>query len=229
MHPSEPTLLPAMAHRHNRKTSRLGTILTVLATVGIWVPAAAHAAVSIKPGDLQVGLVQSLDIFSVVSKVIEWALIAAGVIAFLYVLYGGFLYMTSGGDQTGANKGKATIFNAIIGIIIIALSYALVRFVVGLTQGSFGNAPASTSNSGRIQSGTATQNGSGGIVPFTRGSSSGQQTVTQPPSQIGNNSSGTSGSGSISNSSSSSSSSSTSSSNSSSSSSSDNNQVHIGP
>ena len=46
----------------------------------------------------------------------------AGYLAVLFVIYGGFLYMLSRGDPGQAAKGKKTITNAIIGIVICALA-----------------------------------------------------------------------------------------------------------
>ncbi len=55
-----------------------------------------------------------------------------GVLLLLYFLYAGFLWMTSGGDSTQADKAKQYIKNAIIGLVIIVTSFALSSFV--LTQ-----------------------------------------------------------------------------------------------
>ncbi len=68
--------------------------------------------------------------FTLLANIINFVLLLAGIIAFFYVLYGGFLYLTSGGDQAGAQKGRTMIANALIGIVIIFLSYALVNFFV---------------------------------------------------------------------------------------------------
>jgi Zn-dependent protease with chaperone function len=78
--------------------------------------------------------------FNLLANVINFLLLIAGIIAFFYVLYGGFMYLTSGGDQTGAQKGRTMIANALIGIVIIFLSYALVNFFVNrlLAEGQNG-------------------------------------------------------------------------------------------
>ena len=46
----------------------------------------------------------------------------AGYLAVLFVIYGGFQYMLSRGDPGLAAKGKKTITNAVIGIVICALA-----------------------------------------------------------------------------------------------------------
>lgn len=65
-----------------------------------------------------------------VGTIINQAMGLLGVLLFAYLLYGGFLWMTSGGDTKGADKAKATITNAIIGLMIIALAYILTDFVL---------------------------------------------------------------------------------------------------
>jgi hypothetical protein len=61
----------------------------------------------------------------------------AGAIAVLFIVIGGFWYITSAGNEEQAEKGKNTLLNAIWGILIIVLSYALVTVVVNLvTRGT---------------------------------------------------------------------------------------------
>lgn len=101
-------------------------------------PSLAHAA-NIKESDLKVNLItdSNLNFMQLVGRVVDILLLLAGIVAFFYVLYGGFLYLTAGGDSGAVTKARTTIFNAIVGILIIAASYAIVRFVVGATQGDF--------------------------------------------------------------------------------------------
>ena len=50
-------------------------------------------------------------------------------IAVLFLIIGGFWYITSAGNEETAEKGKGTVINAIIGIVIIVLSYIIVQVV----------------------------------------------------------------------------------------------------
>lgn len=59
--------------------------------------------------------------------------VALGLLAILMVtiiVYAGFLYMTAGGDAEKVRKAIAYIRNAIIGLIIILLSWAIARYVI---------------------------------------------------------------------------------------------------
>ena len=72
-----------------------------------------------------------------------------GVIAAIYLVLGGVRYIMSEGDEKEAEQAKRTILYAIIGIIIIGISAALVNFVISdVIGGSNGN---SGGNSGTIR------------------------------------------------------------------------------
>ena len=53
----------------------------------------------------------------------------AFVIAVLFLVIGGFRYITAQGNEESAEKGRKTIVNALIGIVVIILSFAIVRIV----------------------------------------------------------------------------------------------------
>lgn len=62
-------------------------------------------------------------------------LLLVGIVAVLFLIIGGFQYISSGGNPEQVGKAKNTIFYAIIGIIVALLAYVIVQFVVGqLTQ-----------------------------------------------------------------------------------------------
>ncbi len=66
------------------------------------------------------------DIFR---TVLTWALAIAFLVAVLVLVYGGFLYITSAGNQDTATKGKTAIINALIGIVVVVLSFLIVQVV----------------------------------------------------------------------------------------------------
>lgn len=72
-----------------------------------------------------------LGIKDLVEKIASWVLYAGGAIAFIYLIYGGILYITAGGDAEKATKGRTAIINAVIGIIIIFLALVIIRWVTG--------------------------------------------------------------------------------------------------
>lgn len=67
-----------------------------------------------------------------IKTVINWMLGIAFGVAVLFLIIGGFWYITSAGNEETAEKGKGTAVNAIIGIVIIILSYVIVNVVSNL-------------------------------------------------------------------------------------------------
>ena len=68
------------------------------------------------------------DIAAWVINLFSWIV---GVVSVIMIIYGGFRYITSGGDSNGVTAAKNTILYAIIGLVIVALSQLIVRFILG--------------------------------------------------------------------------------------------------
>ena len=80
----------------------------------------------------------------IVNRIINVLLSVAGVIAVLMLIIGGIRYVISGGDSNAVQGAKKTIMYAIVGLVVIFLSFAAVNFVIGELGGSSGqnqNAP----------------------------------------------------------------------------------------
>lgn len=77
---------------------------------------------------------QNISIQTVVVNTLQWMLVIVAAIAVVYLVYGGFSYITAGGDAEKATKGRTVIINAIIGIVIIVLAYTIVTWVSQLTN-----------------------------------------------------------------------------------------------
>jgi len=56
-------------------------------------------------------------------RIIYLLIWAIGVVVVLAFVYGGFLYLTAGGEVEKAERGKKVIVGALIGLIIFATSY----------------------------------------------------------------------------------------------------------
>jgi len=73
---------------------------------------------------------------ALISRVITGALGVVGSFALLMFIYGGFMWMLSGGNEKMVEKGKSTLIWAALGLVIIFMSYALVNFVIKTATGS---------------------------------------------------------------------------------------------
>jgi amino acid transporter len=65
---------------------------------------------------------------------IQWVLGFLGLIAVIMILWGGITWMTSAGNEEKVRKAKEVLRAAIIGMIVVLLSWAIVTFVVGRTN-----------------------------------------------------------------------------------------------
>jgi|SRR3989344_2996602 len=66
----------------------------------------------------------------VVGNVITWVLAIVALIAFIYLIISGVNYITAGGDAEKATKARTGILNAIIGIIVVVISYFILSFAI---------------------------------------------------------------------------------------------------
>lgn len=76
----------------------------------------------------------NITIEAVAAKFANLLILAAGIIAFLYLVYVGILYITAAGNQEQAVRAQRGFVNIIIGIIIISLSYLIILYVSNLAQ-----------------------------------------------------------------------------------------------
>jgi len=74
------------------------------------------------------GLVAT-DIRVIIARVIKTLLGLLGIVALSIVLWGGFRWMTAGGDADKVEKAKKILINGTIGIAIILSAYAITHFV----------------------------------------------------------------------------------------------------
>lgn len=68
------------------------------------------------------------SISTIIEKIISWVLLFAGAIAVLFIIYAGFMYVTSAGNKERIETAKKTLTFAVIGLIVIILA----NFIVGL-------------------------------------------------------------------------------------------------
>ena len=67
---------------------------------------------------------------SFITNILNAIIFVAGLVAVVFVVIGGINYITSAGDSTKVKKAKETILYAVIGLVITALSFAIVNFAI---------------------------------------------------------------------------------------------------
>jgi hypothetical protein len=78
------------------------------------------------------------DINVVLSGAITLVFIAAGLIAFFYLLLGGIRWVTSGGDSAKVDEARGQIIQALIGVIVVLASWGLLVLIEKATGACFG-------------------------------------------------------------------------------------------
>lgn len=108
-------------------------IITVVVSIAMMLSPLLVAAQFTTPGSGGTGLSDTFGGASTVSQliltIINIILALAGLIAVLILIIGGFRYVTSFGNEEAVEKAKKMIINAVIGIVIIILSFVIVRVV----------------------------------------------------------------------------------------------------
>lgn len=99
----------------------------------------------------------------IAGRIINIALGVIGIILLTLILYAGFLWMTSGGDAAKIEKAQHIIRNAIIGLIIILMSWAIAYYVINVLLNVTGGGGGGGGGSGGGGGGGL---GGGGAVSF---------------------------------------------------------------
>ena len=73
-----------------------------------------------------------------IANVIRLLLLVSGALAVVFVIYGGYQYITAGGNEEQAESGKKTLINAIIGVVVIILAYVIINVVINTIAGTGG-------------------------------------------------------------------------------------------
>ena len=76
---------------------------------------------------------QISDIVDILKAAITILVPLAGIAFFIMVLYGGFKFVTSGGDPKATASAKATLTYAVIGVILVVVSWLILLLVKSLT------------------------------------------------------------------------------------------------
>lgn len=64
------------------------------------------------------------------TKIVNTMIYVSGAVAVIMVVVGGIRYGLSAGDASAVNSAKNTILYAIVGLVIAAMSFAIVNFVL---------------------------------------------------------------------------------------------------
>ena len=95
-------------------------------------------ALAATPALAQLGTVEipekgyATSIGSVLTSVLNLIMLIAAILVFLYLILGGIEWITSGGDKGKTEGARNKITAAIVGLIILAASYALLQLALSV-------------------------------------------------------------------------------------------------
>lgn len=104
--------------------------IIALATL-VFLPLTAKAQRIELPNPLQAESIPELA-----GYMIRGMLGVTGAIALFMLVWGGIVWMTSGGNANRVEQGKNTVLWAILGLLIIFMSYIVLNFVFDLIGGN---------------------------------------------------------------------------------------------
>lgn len=76
------------------------------------------------------------NIINLVRTIINYFLGFLGILTLAIVIYGGFMYVTAGVNESGAETGKKVLTYSAIGIVIILLSFVFVNMLLRAGTGN---------------------------------------------------------------------------------------------
>jgi len=77
-------------------------------------------------------LLEANDLGGIIGTIITLVFIIAVIIALAFLIWGGIRWILSGGDKAGVEAARNTIVAAIIGLVVVFLSYFILNFVIGV-------------------------------------------------------------------------------------------------
>ncbi|MDA2935752.1 hypothetical protein MYX06_00825 [Patescibacteria group bacterium AH-259-L05] len=78
----------------------------------------------------EAGLGTETDVPTLVGRMVKVVLQLLGLILVVLLIVGGFMWMTSGGNEEKIKKAKGIITSAVVGLIIVILAYTIATFVI---------------------------------------------------------------------------------------------------
>ena len=103
------------------------TLISLAASTGALLMSAGVASAAIDVGEVQATKGFAANLGSVLSSLLSFVMALAALIVFVYLIWGGIQWITSGGDKSKTEEARNKITAAVIGLIVLAASYAILQ------------------------------------------------------------------------------------------------------
>jgi len=96
---------------------------------------ATSASVALAEGNVDIGetkLAQgfALDLGTIITGLLQFIMAIAALLVFLYLIWGGIQWITSGGDKSKTEEARNKITAAVLGLIVLAAAYAILQIML---------------------------------------------------------------------------------------------------
>lgn len=92
---------------------------------GLW--PSLYSGLECTSGDVRINSIS--DILQIIANITQIALVASGGLAIVFLLVAAVYYIVSAGDPGRTKRAKEIIQYTIVGIVVIIISYAVVRLI----------------------------------------------------------------------------------------------------
>jgi hypothetical protein len=99
-------------------------IYPVLSAITVTLSTSASYALSVRD-------IKDITLEGGILSVTNAILALVGIVAVLFLIIGGFRYVTASGNPEQIEGAKKTIMYAVVGLIVVILAYAIVNYIIG--------------------------------------------------------------------------------------------------
>ena len=152
--------------------NKIKKIIIILVVIGLFSFFSTTLAQSFGTNEVANGLnnsLNTLDPRTTAGRIINIVLGLLGVIAVGIIIWGGFVYLTSNGEEEKVTKAKNLLKNGVIGLLIILASWGIASFILSKLSG----ATNGSGSGGSCTNGLVQACGCGGSMSCNSGSWSG--------------------------------------------------------
>lgn len=112
----------------------IGVSLFSVMILALALPVVVEAAVTTVGSAPDSNISSITDVVAVIDTIVNWFFAIIIGIAAIMIIYAGFLWMTSGGDEEKTGNARKTLIYALIGVVVAVVAKGLVTLIRTLVE-----------------------------------------------------------------------------------------------
>jgi hypothetical protein len=121
--------------KYSNHTMSTKKILTLVLMIAVFLSAAMPANAVIEASNLNSNFSSTATFMGTAKNVANFMISFITILGIIFIVWGAIQYITSGGNEEAVNKAKSTVVNALVGLFIAAMAYALEDLVLAKIVG----------------------------------------------------------------------------------------------